>query len=262
MKTSTSSNFIPQMLGFLFVLSLFVGVLLFLKNPESKPFEPDHAQAQLPKKSKAQPPITLAQAHERPPVSHPASAESKADELYQKAVIAARDNADDETARRLLQESLRENPNHIEAADGLYASYESRQDWEGALATFQKLESENNVGTSAGLDYGLGRIYLELGHPDQARVRLEEALESDADNPLIREQLAAAYNSMGERDWARREWQRLAQDESAGRASLNAKIKLAEDLFAEGRWAEAEAYAKDILKQDPNNRLGTLLSEH
>ncbi|HET9236690.1 MAG TPA: tetratricopeptide repeat protein [Oligoflexus sp.] len=261
MKKSTLPNFIPQMLGFLFLLSLFVGVLLSLKNPEFQPFEPDHVQAQLPQKSKAHP-MTLAPEPERPLVSHPASAPGKADELYQKAVIAARGHADDETARRLLQEALRENPNHIQAADELYASYEARKDWEGALATFQKLESENNAGTSAGLDYGLGRIYLELGHPDQARVRLEEALDSDADNPLIREQLALAYNSMGEREWARREWQRLAQDESAGRASLNAKIKLAEDLFAEGRWAEAEVYAKDVLKQDPNNRLGTLLSQH
>jgi tetratricopeptide (TPR) repeat protein len=262
MKKSASANFIPQMLGFLLLLGSFFSVLLFLKNPDSKPLEPTRAEAELVKKVKPRAQMIPATEQKTSPLRGSVVASGKADELYQKAVIAAREHEDEEIARRLLQEALQENPNHIGAADELYASYEKRQDWEGALAAFQKMEADKRDGSAAGLEYGLGRLYLALGHPDQARLRLEEALESDTDNPLIREQLASAYDSLGERDWARREWQSLAQDESAGRASINAKIKLAEDFFAEGRWAEAEAYAKEILKQDPQNRLGTLLSEH
>lgn len=262
MKKTDFHHFIPQMLVFLCVLGLFVGLLSFLKNPDMKPFEYDHNQVQLVSRVKPIPTENIASNPDSTALPIPLHAGKHSDEIYQKAMIAARDNADVEAVRLLLQKALRENPGHIGAADALYASYEKRQDWEGALAVFQKLESENTDGLSTGLDYALGRLYLELGHPDQSRLHLEEAMESDADNPLIREQLASAYNNLGERDWARREWQRLAQDESAGRASWNAKIRLAEDLFAEGRWAEAEAYAKDILKQDPQNRLGTLLSEH
>jgi tetratricopeptide (TPR) repeat protein len=243
MKKTTSHAVIPHMLSFLLLLSSFFAVLLFLKNPDPKPLDYDQVKARIAPTMKP-----------HLPAKHTSEPESKT----LSAPVPTLKKTDDESALRLLQE----NPNHIEAADELYASYEKRQDWEGALAAFQKLESENEKGSAAGFDYGLGRLYLELGHPDQARVRLEEALESDPDNPMIREQLAAAYNNLGEREWARREWERLAQDESAGRASYNAKIRLAEDLFAEGRWAEAEAYAKDVLKQDPHNRLGTLLTEH
>lgn len=258
MRQSSSSNFIPQLLGFLLLLGSFFLVLLLLKNPDSKPLPTDRVEPQLVKRASPRPAVTQNKDQERPPSRSPQAASNKEDEL----VIAARDSADDETARRMLQEALRNNPDHIGAADELYASYEKRQDWEGALAVFQKLEGDNTQGSAAGIEYGLGRLYLVLGHPDQARVRLEEALEANADNPQIREQLAATYESLGEREWARREWQRLAADESAGRASLNAKIKLAEDLFAEGRWTEAKAYTQDILKQDPQNRLGTLLSDH
>lgn len=262
MRKSSSSNFIPQLLGFLFLLGSFFGVLLLLKIPDEMPSEPEKVQAQLVKKAKPSPLETPATNYQSLPARSSVAARDHADDLYQKALIAVRDKEDDATARRLLQEALRENPNHIGAVDELYASYENLQDWEGALAAFQRLEGDSREGTAAGIDYGLGRLYLALGHPDQARIRLEEALESDADNPRIREQLAATYDSLGEREWAHREWQRLAQDESAGSASLNAKIRLAEDSFAEGRWAEAEAYAKEVLKQDPQNRLGNLLSEH
>jgi Tfp pilus assembly protein PilF len=124
----------------------------------------------------------------------------------------------------------------------------------------EKLETNAGSADHAGIDYGQGRLYLELGHPDEARWRLEQALQSGPDNPLIREQLAAAYMSLGEKDLARREWQTLAQDESAGRASLNAKAKLAEALFIEGRQAEAEIYIREVLQQDPQHRLGNLLS--
>lgn len=258
MRKSSSSNLIPQLLGFLLLLGSFFLVLMLLKNPDSKTLQTDRVGPQLVKRASPRPVVTLNRDQEHATLRSPRPASDKADEL----VIAARDSADDETARRLLEEALRENPDHIGAADELYASYEKQQDWEGALAAFQKLEGDNTQGSAAGIEYALGRLYLALGHPDQARVRLEEALEANSDNPQIREQLAATYESLGEREWARREWQRLAADESAGRVSLNAKIKLAEDLFAEGRWTEAKAYTQDILKQDPQNRLGTLLSDH
>ncbi len=184
---------------------------------------------------------------------------AQADLLFQRALVALHQNSDDE-ARALLKDVLRQDPNHIAAAEELYASFEKARDFEGALATLQKLELETTHSDHAGLDYSQGRLYLDLGHPDMARVHLEKALQTEADHPLIREQLAAAYNHLGDREMAQREWQILAQDESAGQASLNAKAQLAELFFAEGRHAEAEYYAKEVLRQDPQHRLGILIS--
>jgi Tfp pilus assembly protein PilF len=236
---------------------------LVLKNPEDgtqihvtvDKVEP----AQFHPKPERPKPAAIAKARPEPrPESKVAS--NPEDDLYQRAMLATREKDDDETARVLLQDVLKQDPNHIAAADELYAIYERAENFEGALAALQKLERDSEQSERSGIDYGLGRLYLEFGHPDEARTRLERALESGGDNPLVREQLAAAYMNLGEKELARREWQTLAQDPAAGRASVNAKARLAEVLFAEGRQAEADHYIMEVLQQDPQHRLGVLLS--
>jgi tetratricopeptide (TPR) repeat protein len=286
-------SFIRMLLGFFVLLGSFYGVLAILKNPEEKAQKQFVAEKVKPAKTQERQEPRISEPVEsnplpkdRPPSRFPAAlqdvkrlldqgkleeseallAQMRAEDphnvelVYQQALFAAREKSDYETARTLLKEVLLRDPNHIGAADELYAIYEKNEDFEGALAAMEKLETNAGSADHAGIDYGQGRLYLELGHPDEARWRLEQALQSGPDNPLIREQLAAAYMSLGEKDLARREWQTLAQDESAGRASLNAKAKLAEALFIEGRQAEAEIYIREVLQQDPQHRLGNLLS--
>jgi tetratricopeptide (TPR) repeat protein len=162
----------------------------------------------------------------------------------------------EEYCRELLKAQPKDRRLRLDLAD----IRKARGDDEAAAKIFDELIAEN--ANDYGALLGRGILYDETAHPDLAVPLLRKVFDG---NPYARRtagtELAKALSKIGKQEEADRvmaEANRLRDVAISNEAiksqpdNLELKVRLAEDLFHDGNFADGEELLKKVLEQSPN----------
>ncbi len=135
-------------------------------------------------------------------------------------------------AEELLQRALSASPGFLEAQYNLGIVYERREQYDNAIAAYQKAQSLDKLNThTVAIQLAIGRSQALAGRPQDALKTFEETARLAPENLDVLNSLAAAYLKAGKVDDASEYVQKVLREDNANVTALNtlAQIYTAQD---------------------------------